>query len=451
MKKIKGLGKNYTFFYPKIAALGFGAIILLGTVLLMLPISVKSGSISFIDALFTSTSATCVTGLIIYDTFQKFTLFGQLVILCLIQVGGLGFITILSVFVRIVKKRMGLREKMLVKESVSSVNYGDVKSISKMAFAFTVACEVVGAAILSTRFIPSMGFKNGLYTSVFLSVSAFCNAGFDVMGRLEPKSSLMTLNDDPIVILTISALVIIGGIGFLVWDDVKENKLKFKMYRLHSKLVLSTTSILLFGGTILFLLFEYSNTLEGMNFGDKLLNAFFASVTPRTAGFNTLDVASMSAPSKALTVFFMLVGGSSGSTAGGIKTTTLAVLVLCAVSTVKNKNSVEVFNKRFDDTAVKKAVSIAVMNIAQIFAATFIICAIQSEFSFSSVLIETTSAMGTVGMSAGITPELSLIPKLIIISMMFIGRLTTLVFALSFVSPRAQSAAQKPKERILVG
>lgn len=451
MKKIKGLGKNYTLFYPKIAALGFGAIILLGTVLLMLPVSVKSGSISFIDALFTSTSATCVTGLIIYDTFRKFTLFGQLVILCLIQVGGLGFITILSVFVRIVKKRMGLREKMLVKESVSSVNYEDVKSISKMAFVFTVVCEVAGAAVLCTRFIPSMGLKNGLYTSVFLSVSAFCNAGFDVMGRVEAKSSLITLNSDPVVILTISALIIIGGIGFLVWNDIKKNKLNFKMYRLHSKLVLSTSAILLFGGTVMFLLFEYSNTLEGMSFGDKLLNAFFASVTPRTAGFNSMDINSMSAPSKALTVFLMLVGGSSGSTAGGIKTTTLAVLVLCAVSTVKNKNSIEVFNRRLDDAAVKKAVSIAVMNIVQIFAAAFIISALQSEFSFSSVLIETASAMGTVGMSAGITPHLEIIPKLIIISMMFIGRLTTLVFALSFVSPRAQSAAQKPQERILVG
>ena len=253
-KKIKN--RNYYSSYPKMVALSFILLILIGTALLSLPISVKNGDITFLDALFTATSASCVTGLIVYDTFNKWTLFGQIVILCLIQIGGLGFITIMTMLSRFVKKRVSLREKLLLRESVGTIYKGDMKSLVNTVLTGTIMFEMLGAVILSTQFIPKMGFKNGLFTSVFLSVSAFCNAGFDVLGRIEAGSSLITVNNNPVIILTISALIIVGGIGFIVWDDIYRRKARFKRYSLHTKLTIVTTLALLTFGTIIFLVLE---------------------------------------------------------------------------------------------------------------------------------------------------------------------------------------------------
>jgi trk system potassium uptake protein TrkH len=442
---------NYSLTYPKIVAIGFALLILFGSALLMLPISSKTNSVSYIDALFTAASATCITGLVPFDTFSTWSVFGQIVIICLIQIGGLGFITILLLLVQLLKKRMSLKQKMLLKESIGSISLGNVKELIKDVIIFTASCEGAGTLILMTRFIPLAGLRRGIYMSIFTSISAFCNAGFDLMGMFSPSSSLTTINNDYVVIITISLLVIFGGLGFFVWEDIRHNKFNKSKYSVHTKLVLITTAILLLGGAVLFFLFEYNNTFAQMNLANKLLNAFFCSVTPRTAGFNSVDVASMTPQSKMLTIILMLIGGSSGSTAGGIKTTTVAVLVLCVVASMRNKNEISVFDRRITLDTVKKAVSVLMINLIEIFIAVILISFIQNEFTLTDIIFECTSAIGTVGITTGITPLLNSASQLIIILLMYIGRLTSLIFALSFVSTKPKTTTQKPKGNIMVG
>lgn len=448
---IKSASKNYTNSYPRLVALSFLLLIIAGAVLLMLPISVKQGSVSFLDALFTATSASCVTGLVVFDTFTKWTLFGQLVILCLIQIGGLGFITIITLFSRFVKKRFSVHEKILLRESLGSIYTGNTKGLVKVVVGGTAMFEILGAAILSTQFIPQMGVKNGLYTSVFLSVSAFCNAGFDVMGRISAGSSLISVNNNPVILLTIAFLIIVGGIGFLVWDDIVSNRFRAKKYSVHTKLVLITTAVLLIIGTVFFMIFEYSNTLESMPLWQKILNSFFAGTTARTAGFNSVSNAALSAPSRMITDILMLIGGSSGSTAGGIKTTTIAVMLLCVISTLARKRDVEIFGKRISSDDMRKSAAIVFINITEIIMGTVIIIIAQPELSLSDVLFECFSAMGTVGMTTGITSSLQIIPKIVIMIMMFIGRLTSLVFAFTLFFSNKHSSTQKPKGNLLIG
>ncbi|MFR5875740.1 MAG: TrkH family potassium uptake protein [Eubacterium sp.] len=443
--------KNYSLTYPKIVAIGFALLIFLGSALLMLPISTKSGSVSYIDALFTAASATCITGLVPFDTFSNWSVFGQLVILCLIQIGGLGFITFLSLFVRFTKKRMSLKQKMLLKESIGSLNLGDVKNLVKEVIIFTVSCEGAGALLLMTRFIPMAGLRRGIYMSVFTSISAYCNAGFDLMGMNAPSSSLTTVNGDPIIILTISLLIIFGGLGFIVWADMHHNKFNPKLFSVHTKIVLITTSVLLFASAVLFLLFEYNASFSEMGIAKKLLNAFFCSVTPRTAGFNSVDIAAMTPQSKMLTIILMFIGGSSGSTAGGIKTTTIAVLFLCVIANVRNKDEIDVFDRRITLDTVKRAVSVMCINLFEIFIAVILISFIQNEFTLTDIIFECTSAIGTVGITAGITPQLNTASQLIVIILMYIGRLTSLIFALSFVAAKPKITTQKPKGNIMVG
>ena len=446
--------KNYYYSYPKIVAVSFFAVIMIGTVLLMLPISIKGESVSFMDALFTATSATCVTGLVVFDTFSQWTLFGQIVILCLIQIGGLGFVTIITMLMRFLKKKVTLREKLLLKESFGSIPTGNTKKIVKTVLIGTIIFELSGAAVLCTQFIPQMGLKNGLYTSVFLSVSSFCNAGFDVLGRTEPGSSLITVNTNPVILLTIAALIIIGGIGFIVWSDIADLKLKVKRYSFHTKLTLTTTAILLIGGTILYYIFERENCFSDLSAGEKFLNAFFTSTTTRTAGFNSVANGDLSAPSKVITYILMLIGGSAGSTAGGIKTTTVAVLFLCAISTLKSSNDIEVFGKRITIDIIRKAVAVTVINLTQVFLSSVIITLCQPELRYSDILFECISAIGTVGMSTGITSSLELLPKIIIALLMFVGRITSLVFAFMFILDSRKNDihnSQKPKGNLLVG
>lgn len=443
--------RNYYSSYPKLVAMSFILLILIGTALLSLPISIKSGDVTFLDALFTATSASCVTGLIVYDTFSKWTLFGQIVILCLIQIGGLGFITIMTMLSRFVKKRVSLREKLLLRESVGTIYKGDMKSLVNTVLTGTIMFELLGAVILSTQFIPKMGFKNGLFTSVFLSVSAFCNAGFDVLGRLEAGSSLITVNNNPVIILTISALIIVGGIGFIVWDDIYRRKARFKRYALHTKLTIVTTTALLILGTVLFLILEWNKTLSDMPVWQKLLNAFFCSVTPRTAGFNSIATGEMSGASIMLTYALMFIGGSSGSTAGGVKTITAAILLLCAVSTLRNKKDIEVFGRRITFDAVRKAAAITAINFSAIFVSTIIINICQPHFGYSHILFECISAIGTVGMTTGITPMLDTLPKIVIAMLMYIGRITSLVFAFSIIFSNKKTTTKKPTGNIMIG
>ena len=407
--------KNYSLKYPKIVAAGFAIIILLGSVLLTLPISSKQGSVAYIDALFTATSATCITGLVPFDTFSSWSVFGQLVILCLIQLGGLGFITVLSLFVNFFRKRMSLKYKMLLKESVGSFHLSEVKGLVKTVIIFTASCELIGTVLLAIRFVPLTNLKRGIYMAVFTSVSAFCNAGFDLMGVFSPSSSLTTVNNDPIILLTISALVIFGGIGFIVWQDLKDKRFKLKLLSVHSKLVLSATAVLLLGGMILFFIFEYNYSFKDMNFGSKLLNSFFCSVTPRTAGFNSVEIREMNPVSQMLTTILMFIGGSSGSTAGGVKTTTIAVLLLCVVANLRNRDEIVVFNYWIALDTVKRAISVTLTNLSEIF-----------------IGINTFS-------------------QIVIIILMYIGRLTSLIFALSFVVVKPKTTTQKLKGEFMVG
>ncbi|MBE6720549.1 MAG: Trk family potassium uptake protein [Ruminococcaceae bacterium] len=446
---MKSFNKSLT--YPKITAVSFALLILAGTGLLMLPISSKTSSASFVDALFTATSAGCITGLVPFDTFTQWSVFGQIVIISLIQIGGLGFVTILSGIVRMLGQKMSLKQKMMLKESIGSLTLGDATELVKSVVVFTLLCEAAGAALLSIRFVPLAGLRRGVYMAIFTSVSAYCNAGFDLMGQYSPSSSLTTINGDWVVLLTISMLIIFGGLGFIVWEDMRYCKFRPSAFSVHTKLTLITTAALLLGSTALFLFFENGNTLSDMGIGKKLLNAFFSSVTPRTAGFNSVDVGAMTPLSKMLTIILMFIGGSTGSTAGGIKTTTVAVIVLCVVSNMRDKDDVNVFGRRITLDTIKKSISVIATNLFLIFIATVIVSNVQPEASLIDVIFECTSAIGTVGMTAGITTSLCVAAKIVIILLMYVGRLTSLIFALSFVQTKPKTNSHKPRGYIMVG
>jgi len=440
------------FSQTRIIALGFITIIAIGTVLLMLPFASKSGeSAGFVPALFTAVSSSCVTGLVVLDTATSWSLFGQIVIICLIQVGGLGFMTIATMFSMLLKRKMGLREKEIMVESINTEHIGTIRNITGKIIAGTAIFEGTGALLLATRFIPEFGWGRGIWYSVFHSVSAFCNAGFDLMGINEPYSSFVGFADDWVVILTLSALIIIGGIGFLVWDDLSQKKLKFKRYQLHTKIVLTVTAILLVLPTILFFIFERDFTNDGLAFGNSILNSIFDSVTARTAGFNSTDTALLSPASKILTVFLMFIGGSPGSTAGGIKTTTLAVIAMSTFNGITRRQSKGIFGRRLEKDAIHKASSVVFTNMSLAIFGVIAILAIQPEFDIGDVVFECASAIGTVGMTTGITRDLETASRLIIAFLMFCGRVGSVSFALALMEKKAAPPVKNPREKITIG
>ena len=439
------------FSRMQIIALGFLSIIIIGTLLLMLPFASKDGhSAGLVNALFTATSATCVTGLVVFDTFAHWTVFGQVVILILIQVGGLGFVTLGMFLSLLLKRKIGLSEREMLHESVSAMSVSGMVKLTKEIIVGTICIEGIGAIILSLRFIKDFGIGRGIYYGIFHSISAFCNAGFDLIGIKSEYSSFTSYVGDPVVNITIIALIIIGGIGFLVWDDILKHKLEFKKYMLHTKLVLVSTAALIIGGTILFFIFEYSNTLEGMPVGTKILASLFSSVTPRTAGFNTIDTGMLSDSSKLLTMLLMFIGGSPGSTAGGIKTTTAVVIFLTLVSSLRKETGTNVFSRRIELEAIRKATMVFFLSILMVITASLIICSVQN-LALTDVLFESFSAMGTVGMTTGITRELNTISRIVIILLMYSGRIGSLTFALSFGDKRIAKQIVMPSERINIG
>lgn len=286
---------------------------------------------------------------------------------------------------------------------------------------------------------------------IFTSVSAFCNAGFDLMGQFTPSSSLTTVNNDPVILITIMLLIVFGGLGFFVWNEMKNKKFKVKTFSAYTKLVLVTTAVLILGGAVLFFALEYDQTLMDMPFGQKVLNAFFCSITPRTAGFNSVEIGAMTSQSRALTIILMFIGGSTGSTAGGVKTTTIAILIVCMVSNMRNRSDAEVFGRKIDANVIKNALSIAMMNLMNIFIGCIIITFAQPSLMLADVIYEVTSAMGTVGITTGITSSLNLPSALVIICLMYIGRLTSMIFALSFATKKANTTTHKPTGRFMVG
>lgn len=432
-------------------ALGFLVIILMGTILLMLPIAARNGeSAGFLTALFTATSATCVTGLIVADTYTYWSVFGRLVILTLIQIGGLGFMTI-GVFVAIfLKKNIGLKERGILQESMNTFQIGGIVKLVKKITIGTFVIEGIGALLLSIRFIPKMGFAEGIGNGIFHSVSAFCNAGFDLMGKFEEYASLSSLSDDMVVNITVMLLIIIGGIGFLVWDDLHKKKLRFKEYLLHTKIVLTTTGILIFGGAVLIYLFEKNNLMAGMGTSETVLTSLFASVTARTAGFNSIDTAGMTVSSKLLTMMLMFIGGSPGSTAGGIKTTTFAVMLIFVWANLRNSHGSNIFGRRLEEGEIRKASIVVTINLVLAIVAAIAICGLQT-LPMEDVLFEVFSAIGTVGMSTGITRDLTAISRVIIIILMYCGRIGSMTFALSFTERKKVAPVQLPAEKIIIG
>lgn len=426
--------RNFKLSPTKIIALGYLSIILLGTILLCLPISSRSGSFTpVIDSLFTATSATCVTGLVVHDTFTHWSYFGQGVILTLIQIGGVGFMT-LSVFaLSLTSKKIGIRQRSIMQESVSANQVGGIVKMTRFIFLTTVIFELLGALLLSTQFIPVFGVGKGIYFSIFHAVSAFCNAGFDLMGGFTGEfSSLTGFTDNPFFNLVICMLIICGGLGFFVWEDLYTNKFKFKRYALTTKVVLITTAVLLLSGTIIIGIIEWGNPyFKDFTLTEKITAYFFQSTTTRTAGFNTVDLAKLRDASILLMIPMMLIGGSPGSTAGGMKTTTFALMFACVASLLKRKKEVEIFKRRISgDLLVHFAALLTIFIILPI-ASGIIISAIDG-LGIKEAMFETASALGTVGLTLGITPSLSNASHIILAVLMYLGRVGcfTVLFAL---------------------
>ena len=435
----------------QLIALGFFIIIVTGTLLLMLPFSARGEAAKPLDALFTATSATCVTGLVVADTFRNWTLFGQLVILGLIQVGGLGFMTIGVFFSIYIRRKISLRERELLQESINTLQLAGVVRLTKLIVKGTLLLEGMGALLLSIRFIPQMGFVRGCYYGIFHAVSAFCNGGFDLMGEKEAYMSLVGYVEDPLVNIVIMTLIVVGGIGFIVWQDIYEHGFHVKKYMLHTKIVLLTTGALLFGSAFLFWLFERQALFAGLSPVGQALAAMFSSVTARTAGFNTVDTGALSNGSKLLTMILMFIGGSPGSTAGGIKTTTVVVLIMYTWNSLCSKNGCNIFGRRIPDEIIKKSSMVLVINLLMSLAAGVVICGMQPELSMDSVAFEICSAIGTVGMTTGITRDLTAVSKCIIVFLMYCGRIGSMTFALSFMQKKKTEPVQYPLGKITVG
>ncbi len=450
-RKMERLMRPSRFSKVQIIALSFLGIIVAGTLLLLLPFATREGeSTTLLDAAFTAVSATCVTGLIVHDTFRHWTLFGQLVILVMIQLGGLGLMAFSVTFSLLLRRRIGLKERGILQESVNTLQIGGIVKLVRQMLLGTLLFEGLGALLLSIRFIGDFGVGKGLYYGIFHSISAFCNGGFDLMGVREAGSSMTYYAGDPLVNLTLIALIMIGGTGFLVWDDLLKNKWHFRRYRLHTKLVLSMSAILLFGGALLFYLLERGGILAGEPVGKQILLSLFQSATTRTAGFNTAKTEALGDSSKLWMAMLMFVGGNPGSTAGGIKTTTLAVLLIYLRSTLRRTKGAEMFGRRLEEEAVKRAAAILTLSLMLDLFGTLALTALE-QLPLADVLFEVVSALGTVGISVGITGGLSAVSKLILMFLMYCGRMGSLTFALIFTENRQTSPAQKPTERISVG
>lgn len=439
--------------YTQIIMLSFLCIILFGTVVLCLPISSKSGEWTpFVDAMFTATSATCVTGLVVFDTYLYWSSFGQLIILLLIQIGGLGLMTCIAMIALLLRRKITLGERKLLMQSAGAMQISGIVRLIQRIILCTAVFEGLGIIVLSFVFCPKFGFGSGLWCAVFTSISAFCNAGFDLMGRYRPFSSLAgsEFAMNPVVNIVIILLIVTGGIGFIVWRDIFHHKINFREYELHSKIVLVTSGVLIVFGTILFFIFENNYSLSGLRSGEKLLASLFQSVTPRTAGFNAVDTGAMSDSGSLLTMILMLIGGSPGSTAGGIKTTTFFILILGALTSARRYGSITVFKRKLDDHVVVQASAILVLFTACVSIATMIIAAIE-PFGLKEILFECVSAINTVGLTLGITPQLSSASQIILMILMYTGRIGGLSLMLVLSENRRVVPVARPTAKILIG
>ncbi|MEE0661635.1 MAG: potassium transporter TrkG [Thomasclavelia ramosa] len=427
----------------KIIFYGFCIIILMGTILLSLPISLKENQeVSIMTSFFTATSATCVTGLIRVDTYSHWSWFGQFIIILLIQIGGIGFMTFCIYALTLAKKKIGIISRSIMQNSISSPHVGGIVKMTKFIILATFFIEALGAFFLSFIFCPKLGLLKGLWFSIFHSISAFCNAGFDLMGNFEPYSSLVSFQDNWYLNMIIMLLIIIGGLGFLVWKDIIDNRGHFSKMRLHTKIVITTTIILIFGGALFIYFCEQGNA--------TILSSLFQSVTARTAGFNTVDLSKIRETTQLIILILMFVGGSSGSTAGGIKTTTIAVMLVNIISMFKQKKGVEVFKRRISDEIVKMASCVLMAYLVLTLIVSLIICQLEN-ISYITVLFECVSAIATVGLTIGITSQLGVISQCLLALLMLFGRVGSITFLLAFASNRVTPLAKAPAEKIQIG
>lgn len=436
----------------QVIALGFLVIILIGTLLLSLPLSSRTKEFTpFVNALFTATSATCVTGLIAYDTYTHWSLFGQLVIITLIQIGGIGFMSVALSFAIIRKKKIGLKDRNLMQEAIAAPQLGGIVKLTKLVILGTFIIEFIGSIFFAFRFCPEMGIVEGIYNAVFHSISSFCNAGFDLMGKYGEYTSLTRYKGDILVNLVAMSLIIIGGIGFFVWKDIYHKKLKFRKYTLHTKIVLVTTICLIIIPTILVFLIEVNGGIfETFTLKESILASFFQVVSPRTAGYNTVDLSQLQDASIIIIIILMLIGGSSGSTAGGIKTTTFAVLLLSVIAVFRKRDSVRCFKRRIEGDVLKRASAILIMYLSLSMIA---ICAISiiDAAPLKAIAFDVFSAINTVGLTLGLTPELSYASKVILVFLMYFGRVGCLTLILVFADSHELVPSQFPLEKITVG
>ncbi|MDE6313081.1 MAG: Trk family potassium uptake protein [Lachnospiraceae bacterium] len=438
--------------HAQIIAMGYLLVILAGTLVLLLPFATKEGQhTSFSEALFTATSATCVTGLVVVDTASHWTTAGKLIILVMIQVGGLGFMTMGVMFAMLLKRTISLRVRGMLQESMNSIQLGGVVKMARRVVLGTILVEGIGALALMLVFIPQFGWGKGIFFGIFHSVSAFCNAGFDLMGMdYGEYSSFCAYSNHLWVNVVLMSLITIGAIGFFVWNDVLEKKFHFQQYKLHTKLALVSTGIIFFAGSVLFYFFERDGLMEHMGIKETVLTSMFSAVTPRTAGFNTIDTASLSNSSFLLTIVLMFIGGSPGSTAGGVKTVTITVLAVYVWSNLRNETGCNIFGRRLPDEVIKKASNVLMLNLALAVIAVITISYLQ-PISLRDTLFEVFSAIGTAGMSTGVTRDLLLPSRLVIILLMYCGRIGSMSFALSFTERKKVAPVKLPEENVLIG
>ena len=434
----------------QILALGFAIVILIGAIILTLPISSKSGNATnFLDSLFTATSAVCVTGLVTLDTGTYWNEFGQIVIMLLIEVGGLGFMAFTTLLAILLKRRITLRDRLIMQEAMNTFSIqGLVKMVERIVL-FTVLVQIIGGLLLATQFIKDYGPLKGLYFGIFHSVSAFCNAGFDLFGGY---SSVTSYSSNAIVLLTLSIIIIVSGLGFTVIIELLKYK-KDRRLSTHTKLVLLMTSILLFSGILFMFALEYNNpeTLGPMSIKNKILNAIFAGVSPRTAGFNSISLDGMTSGGKFLTIILMYIGGSPGSTAGGLKTATFGIIVLTVVSVIKGREDTELFGRRLSKELVYRAFAILIISFCLVVVVTMLLCITQPKEEFIDLLYEATSAFATVGLTTGVTQRLNFIGKIIIMITMYFGRVGPLTVALALTNKRKNKGYRYPETKILIG
>lgn len=441
--------------------LSFLAVILVGSFLLMLPISNAEPLLPYIDYLFTSTSAVCVTGLSTLVVQTQFTVFGKVIMIILMQIGGLGLMTLIAIFLIYVEGKLSLSTKVAMSEAVNRSNFDDFHHFIEAIIKYTIFFELIGFILLSIRFVPQYGLTDGLFNALFISVSAFCNAGFDPFGA----NSLAMYVSDPLVILTVAGLIVTGGLGFGVWFDVSQGsklilrgkqriRYVLKHFHVHVKVVIVMTFYLIISGTILFFVFEMNNpdSIAHLSLIDKLLNSLFNSITLRTAGFALLNVGLFKTYTLLYMMIFMIIGGSPGGTAGGFKTTTFAILILMVIAELKGKNSITVFSRRIERDQFRRAFIIVVILISILFTGILLLT-ISEPFDLTQIAFEASSAIGTVGLSMGITPNLSFIGKWIIILLMFIGRIgpLTMILSININSTKKGVEVNYPKADILIG